>query len=301
MLNWASNDGSFKRQQSSFRNVIGRDAGFQPEPNRYHIIISHACPWAHRVAIVRNLKGLQQIIPIHVVDFYMGPDGWSFPNEQIIPGMTNPVKYLKDIYHFVDPDYNARYTVPVLWDSKSKMIVNNESSEIIRMMNSEFDQWSSNPGITYYPENLRDKIDEVNEWVYSDINNGVYKTGFATKQEPYEENCTKLFDSLQKVDLLLKSNSFLVGDTFTEADIRLFTTIVRFDPVYHTHFKCNRGSISHDFPNILRWCRKIYQMKGISDTVNLEHIKKHYYLSHPHINPFQIVPLWNGPDLSLQE
>ncbi|KAJ3055693.1 S-glutathionyl-(chloro)hydroquinone reductase [Rhizophlyctis rosea] len=251
----------------------------------------------------RNLKGLDKIIGLSVVDFLMGPNGWKFSEDKDCPGAIpdniNNAQYLRELYFKAEPGYNGRYTVPVLWDKKKNTIVNNESSEIIRMLNIAFDAFSSAPGVTYYPENLRPEIDAINEWIYNDINNGVYKSGFATTQEAYEKNCKQLFKSLDRVEGILKENEWLVGGVFTEADLRLFTTIVRFDPVYVGHFKCNLGTIQHDFPSILRWARQIYQIPGIKDTINMYHIKHHYYMSHVNINPTQVVPLSNGPDLSV--
>jgi glutathionyl-hydroquinone reductase len=251
-------------------------------------------------AIVRTLKGLENIISLSAVHYLMGPNGWHFEDDTpgCIPDFVNNAKFIREVYLKADPDYNARFTVPVLWDKKLNTIVNNESSEIIRMLNSEFDQWSSSPGLTFYPENLKGDIDTINSWIYDHINNGVYKTGFATKQQVYEENCKSVFEHLDNVEGILAKNEFLVGGQFTEADIRLFTTILRFDPVYHTHFRLTSKTITHDYPSILRWTRQIYQMSGVAGTINMEHIKKHYYMSHTQINPLQIVPLWNGPDLT---
>jgi len=217
-----------------------------------------------------------------------------------IPDTANGTKRLSEIYRLADPAYNGRWTVPVLWDKKLKTIVSNESADIIRMFNAEFDGLAPKPvrGVTYYPKDLRAEIDEVNGWIYDNINNGVYKTGFATRQAAYEENCRAVFASLDRVESILGEREFLAGGRFTEADIRLFTTIVRFDPVYHGHFKCNVKSIAKDYPNILRWARMVYQMPKVADTVDMVHIKQHYYGSHKHINPNGIVPLGNGPDLA---
>ncbi|TPX30877.1 glutathione transferase [Synchytrium microbalum] len=304
ILNWASKDGEFRRQVSSFRDHIASDpaAKFTPDANRYHLYISRACPWAARVHMVRALKGLESVIGLTVVDWNMGKDGWKFSPE--VAGCdadtVNNATFLKEIYFKAEPTYSGRFTVPVLWDKKLNTIVNNESSEIIRMLNSNFDAYSSKPGVTYYPAELAKQIDEINEWIYSDINNGVYKSGFATSQQAYASAASKLFESLDRVEKILAKSQWLVGNQFTEADIRLFTTIVRFDPVYHTHFKANLRSITHDYPNILRWARQIYQtFPEIPQTVNMEHIKGHYYVSHIQINPFQIVPLNNGPDLTV--
>lgn len=301
---WASSDGHFRRLASSFRNNIQKGGIFPPEPNRYHLYISHACPWANRTHIVRNIKGLQNIISISVVNYLMLDKGWSFPKEdEGSNGATidhvHGFEYLSELYFKVDPDYKGRFTVPVLFDKKTQTIVNNESSEIMRMFNQDFDEWSTKPGLTFYPTDYAKEIDSLNMWIYDEINNGVYKTGFAEKQGPYEENCFKVFNGLAKVEIILSKNQYLVGDVFTEADIRLFTTIVRFDPVYHTHFRCNLGTIAYNYPNILRWAKNVFKMEGVKETINMEHIKKHYYMSHTKINPLQIVPLWNGPDLSI--
>lgn len=307
ILQWASKDGEFRRQVSSFRNWISTDpnAKFQAEKGRYHLYVSLACPWAHRTLIVRALKGLEDSISVSVVHYLMGEQGWKFadPNEcpGAIPDDVNGAKLIREVYFKAEEGYQGRFTVPVLWDKKNGTIVNNESSEIIRMLNSSFDEFSSAPGTTYYPDDLREEIDAVNEWVYNDINNGVYKAGFATSQDAYERAATQLFKSLDRVEDILSRNAFLVGNRFTEADIRLFTTIVRFDPVYHGHFKCNLKSMTHNYPSILRWARRVYQMPKVAETVNMEHIKKHYYMSHVQINPTQVVPLYNGPDLSLVE
>ncbi|KAJ2607082.1 S-glutathionyl-(chloro)hydroquinone reductase [Coemansia sp. RSA 1804] len=302
---WDSKDGEFRRQVSSFRSFVEADpsAEFPAEAGRYHLYVSLACPWAHRTLIVRKLKGLEGVIGVSVVHYLLGPNGWKFASPEDVPGATldtvNGAEYIRDIYLKAEPKYSARYTVPVLWDKKKNTIVSNESSEIIRMFNTAFDGIVDPEyrGITFYPEDLRKDIDEINEWIYDTINNGVYKTGFATAQEAYEKHCVPLFESLERVEKILSGNEFLLGSRMTEADIRLFTTIVRFDPVYHGHFKCNLKQIATGYPNILRWTREFYQLPGIKDTVNMEHIKKHYYMSHTQINPTKVVPLSNGPDL----
>ncbi|CAO3655851.1 unnamed protein product [Mucor hiemalis] len=307
ILKWASKDGEFRRQQSTFRDNIEADknAKFAAEPDRYHLYISWACPWAHRTALVRQLKGLDKIIGLSVVDFLMLDKGWKFSTTEECPGAIpdtiNNASYIRDLYFKVNPEYEGRFTVPVLWDKKLQTIVNNESSEIIRMFNTAFNEFLSEEqaALNYYPDNLRAEIDEKNEWIYDTINNGVYKSGFATTQEAYEKNVYPLFKSLDRVEKLLEGKKYLVQDTFTEADIRLFTTIVRFDPVYFGHFKCNLKSIEFGYPNILEWTRRIYQKPHVKDTVNMEHIKGHYYESHRQINPTQVVPVGTGPDLSV--
>ncbi|KAJ1799351.1 S-glutathionyl-(chloro)hydroquinone reductase [Coemansia sp. RSA 2399] len=302
---WHSEDGEFRRQVSSFRGNVEADPSseFPAESGRYHLYVSYACPWAHRTLIVRKLKGLEDVISISVVHYLLGPNGWGFASPDEVPGATldavNGAKYIREVYFKAEPEYAARFTVPVLWDKKKNTIVSNESSEIIRMLNTAFDEFVQPEyrAITFYPEGLRGKIDEINEWIYDTVNNGVYKTGFASTQDAYEKHCVPLFQSLDRIENILAENEFLLGTRLTEADIRLFTTIVRFDPVYHGHFKCNIKQIATGYPNILRWTREVYQLPGIKDTVNMEHIKKHYYMSHTQINPNQVVPLNNGPDL----
>ncbi|KAK9711907.1 S-glutathionyl-(chloro)hydroquinone reductase [Basidiobolus ranarum] len=302
---WASKDGEFRRKPSTFRNTISNEEGsdFKPEKGRYHLYISYACPWAHRTLIVRALKGLQDVIGLSIVDYLMQSKGWKFSTPEETPGSIPDTlynsEYIREIYFKANPEYDGRFTVPVLWDKKLETIVNNESSEIIRIFNSAFDEFVPEhaKGVSYYPEKLRKEIDDINEWIYDTVNNGVYKSGFATTQEAYEKNCVNVFSSLDKIEKILSEHEFLVGETFTEADIRLWTTIIRFDPVYHGHFKCNIKSIEKDYPHILRWARQIYQLPNIKETVNMEHIKKHYYMSHININPTQVVPLGNGPDL----
>jgi putative glutathione S-transferase len=248
---------------------------------------------------------LDKIIGMSVVDYLMLDKGWKFSTEQECPGAipdtVNESSYIRDLYFKVNPNYEGRFTVPVLWDKKLQTIVNNESSEIIRMFNTAFNSFLSKEQaeLNYYPESLQKEIDETNEWIYDTVNNGVYKSGFATTQQAYENNVYNVFKSLDRIEKMLDGHKYLVQDTFTEADIRLFTTIVRFDPVYHGHFKCNLKSIGHDYPNILEWTRRIYQKPGVKDTVNMDHIKGHYYKSHRQINPTQIVPIGTGPDLSV--
>ncbi|KAJ1963925.1 S-glutathionyl-(chloro)hydroquinone reductase [Dipsacomyces acuminosporus] len=303
---WSSSDGEFRRQVSSFRSQVearNPNAEFPAEPGRYHLYVSLACPWAHRTLIVRKLKGLDDIIGVSVVHYLMGQNGWEFASPDEVSGATldeiNGAKYIRELYFKAEPSYSARFTVPVLWDKKRQTIVNNESSEIIRMFNTAFDDLLAPEfrGITFYPEDLQPQTDEINGWIYDTVNNGVYKTGFATAQGVYEKHCRTLFESLDRIEGILSKNEFLLGDRLTEADLRLFTTIVRFDPVYHGHFKCNLKQIGTGYPNILRWTREVYQLPGVKETVNMEHIKKHYYQSHTQINANQVVPLSNGPDL----
>jgi len=292
--------GAFKRTDATFRNWVTPDGaagptgtgGFKAEPGRYHLYVSYACPWAHRTLIMRKLKGLEEMISLSVVDWFMGDNGWEFSERDgAIPDGLFKAKKLHEIYTRADTKFSGRVTVPVLWDKKTGTIVSNESSEIIRMFNSAFDGVGALEG-DYYPEGLRPEIDTVNERIYHTFNNGVYKCGFATKPEPYENAFSELFDTLDEMEERLANQAFLVGDRFTEADIRFFVTLVRFDPVYVGHFKCNRQRIV-DYPNLSNYTRQIYQMPGISQTVNLFHIKNHYYQSHTTINPHRIVPI--GP------
>ncbi|WP_372369424.1 glutathione S-transferase family protein [Candidatus Uabimicrobium sp. HlEnr_7] len=287
--------GRFIREQSSFRNQITRDgsSGFSAEPGRYHLYVSYACPWAHRTLIFRVLKNLEEAISVSVVDIYMGSDGWSFSEEDgAIPDFVNNKKFLHEIYTKEKSDYTGRVTVPVLWDKQKQTIVNNESSEIILMFNSEFS--CTDDSIDYYPQEQREEIDEVNDFVYKNINNGVYKAGFSTSQEAYEEAFTNLFNALDKIENTLKQQRYLIGDQITIADWRLFVTLIRFDVVYVGHFKCNLRRLE-DYPNISNYVRELYQIPGIAETVNFTHIKRHYYESHKAINPTGVVP--KGPEV----
>jgi len=297
-----STGGKFKRQEQAYRNWLTADGepgpsgegGFAAAPDRYHLYVSLACPWAHRALIVRALKGLEEMLPVSVVHWYMAEHGWTFePGPGVVPDPVHGVDRLYQLYQKADPSFTGRVTVPVLWDKQRDTIVNNESSEIIRMLNAAFDDLGAEPG-DYYPESLREEIDAVNERVYHTLNNGVYKSGFATTQEAYEEAVYPLFETLDWLEERLAASRWLVGDTLTEADIRLFTTLVRFDPVYHGHFKCNLRQLK-DYPNLWGFTRDLYQHPKIRATVNFEHIKKHYYQSHDTINPTRIVPA--GPVL----
>jgi putative glutathione S-transferase len=300
-----STGGKFKRQEQAYRHWITADGeagpsgegGFAAEPDRYHLYVSLACPWAHRALIVRALKGLEEMLPISVVHWYMAEYGWTFePGPGVIPDPVHNVDRLYQLYQKADPTFTGRVTVPVLWDRKRDTIVNNESSEVIRMLNSAFDQLGAEPG-DYYPEALREEIDAVNERVYHTLNNGVYKSGFATTQEAYEEAVYPLFETMDWLEERLAGSRWLVGGTLTEADIRLFTTLVRFDPVYHGHFKCNIRQLA-DYPNLWGHTRDLYQHPKVRETVNFEHIRKHYYQSHETINPTRIVPV--GPELDFE-
>ena len=297
-----SSGGRFVRKQSSFRSWVRADGSteFAPEAGRYHLYVSLACPWAHRTLIVRRLKKLEGAISLSVVHPFMGENGWGFENPDATAGVVadevNGATHLHQVYTKADPGYSGRVTVPVLWDRKHGTIVNNESAEILRMLNAEFDA-IGDPSLDLYPEALRGEIDAMNEWVYPRINNGVYRCGFATTQEAYEEAFGELFDALDELDARLARQRYLVGDRITEADWRLFTTLVRFDPVYVGHFKCNRQRIA-DYPHLSGYLRELYQVPGVADTVNFEHIKRHYYESHGTINPTRVVPL--GPALDLE-
>jgi len=297
--------GKFVRSDAGFRNWVTTDGsagpsgedGFKAEAGRYHLYISHACPWANRAAIFRKLKGLENMIDVSVVDHFMGDEGWTFDEATDDPEDTRDRlagrSRMHEVYTAAEPDYTGRVTVPVLWDKERGTIVSNESSEIIRMFNSAFDAVGAT-GPDMYPETLRDEIDAVNDRVYHTLNNGVYKCGFATTQKAYEEAFHPLFETLDWLEDRLSHQKWLAGDQVTDADWRLFTTLVRFDPVYVGHFKCNRNRIA-DFPNLSNYTRALYQWPGVADTINMDHIKQHYYGSHESINPTRIVPA--GPEV----
>ena len=299
---FAEDDGKYKREDSAFRNWITADGGPGPdgqeavkaEADRFHLYVSYACPWAHRALIFRHLKGLEDLIPVSVVHPHMLDHGWELKDD--FPGATgDPLygkSYLHEIYTRAKPDYSGKVTVPVLWDTQEEMIVNNESAEVIRIFNSAFNEITGNTS-DFYPEALRGEIDEVNARVYEPVNNGVYKCGFAESQEAYDENITPLFDTLDWLEARLSDGrDFLVGNQLTEADIRLFTTLIRFDPVYFVHFKCNLKMI-RQYDALNAYLQRIYEMPEVKPTVNFDHIKQHYYYSHKHINPYRIVP--QGP------
>lgn len=293
--------GEFVRKASAFRNWVTADgsSGFKAENGRYHLYVSLACPWAHRTLIVRKLKGLDNSISYTVVDWLLGEGGWSFTDRRPKCSLddVNGCKTLREIYALADGTYEGNITVPVLWDKKTKTIVNNESSEIIRMLNSEFNAFSATEeqkNLDLYPLSLRPAIDEINSWIYTEINNGVYRSGFAKSQEAYDGAVHALFKALDRVEEILAKSRYLVGNQLTEADVRLFTTLIRFDMVYVGHFKCNKKRII-DYPNLWGYVLDIYQIKGVAETVDPEHIQKHYQMSHKHINPYGIVAI--GPDL----
>ncbi|WP_286829454.1 MULTISPECIES: glutathione S-transferase family protein [Kordiimonas] len=299
-----STGGKFKRSESQFRNWVTADGsagptgegGFEAEAGRYHLYVSYACPWAHRTLIVRALKGLEDMISVSVVGMTMLENGWTFDESD---GSTGDALFGADFMHQVytraDADYSGRVTVPVLWDKKRETIVSNESADIIRMLSTAFDDLGARAG-DYYPEPLRAEIDPINDRIYDTVNNGVYKAGFATTQEAYEEAVLPLFETLDWLEGHLADNRYLAGDQFTEADIRLFTTLVRFDPVYVGHFKCNIRTL-REYPELSAYVREIYQMPGVRETVHMDHIKTHYYASHKTINPTGIIP--KGPDIDL--
>jgi len=291
-----STQGAFVRCESSFRDRVTRDgsSGLSAEPGRYHLYVSLACPWACRTLVFRKLKKLEDAISISIVDPVMGEQGWAFTDYPgCIPDTLNGFSYLHQVYTAAKPDYTGRVTVPVLFDKQTKKIVNNESSEIIRMFNREFDQFAD-AALDFYPTPLRAEIDAINVVVYDDVNNGVYKAGFATAQSAYEQAFDALFARLDELEQRLSRRRYLVGDRITEADWRLFTTLVRFDAVYVSHFKCNLRRLV-DYENLWGYTRDLYQVPGIPETVNLDHIKRHYFMSHPTINPTRIVP--KGPAL----
>ena len=287
--------GKFIRTEAQFRNFIDNDSEFTPDSGRYHLYVSLACPWAHRTLIYRSLKDLNDHISCSVVNPYMLENGWTF--EESFPGTTSDhlfsKQYLYQIYLKADSNYSGRVTVPVLWDKKNQTIVSNESSEIIRMFNYSFNELTGN-NLDFYPEKFQEKIDEINDFTYHNINNGVYKVGFATKQSVYEEELDRLFNALDQIEEMLEQNTYLLGSEMLECDLRLFPTLLRFDPVYVGHFKCNKKRII-DYPNINRYLQSIKSNSKIKPTINIDHIKTHYYGSHPTINPNGIIP--TGPDL----
>lgn len=288
-----NNQGEFKREQSQFRGQIGSDE-FPAEADRYHLYVSLACPWAHRALIFRRLKKLESLISVSVVSPIMLEHGWTFDIDQGSNGdPLHNAKYLHELYTRNQHDYSGRVTVPVLWDKKQQRIVNNESADIIRQFNDAFADLAEKTQ-DYYPESLQADIDAINDEIYNKVNNGVYRCGFATTQQAYEDAYEALFSTLDTIESQLGTQRFLCGDTISEADWRLFTTLIRFDAVYHGHFKCNRQRLE-DYPHLSNYLRHLYQWPGVADTVDFSHIKRHYYVSHPMINPTQVVPV--GPDI----
>ncbi|WP_201619744.1 glutathione S-transferase family protein [Psychrobacter maritimus] len=301
-----TSEGRFEREDAGFRNWVIADGsagpsgigGFKAEANRYHLYVSLACPWAHRTTIYRKLKGLEDMISLSIVHPFMGDKGWTFAEGTgVIADPIVKADYLYEVYIAAKPDYTGRVTVPILWDKETNTIVSNESSEIIRMFNSAFDEVGAT-AVNFLPTELLAEIDEINKFVYSAVNNGVYKAGFATTEAAYKEAVITLFDALDTLEARLVDQRYLLGDTITEADWRLFTTLVRFDAVYVGHFKCNIRRIV-DYPNLWGYLRDLYQVPGIAETVSIEHIKAHYYTSHANINPTRIIPV--GPLLDFNE
>lgn len=284
------NGGEFVRQDAQFRHSISEEGEFKPQANRYHLFVSLACPWAHRTLIIRKIKQLEHIIGVTIVDAEMLEHGWVLPEKKSLAAIEG-LAYLHQVYQLSEPNYSGRVTVPVLWDTHTNQIVNNESSEIIRILSTQFNGFTD-VKTDYYPEASRVEIDAVNELVYHTINNGVYKAGFATEQSVYERHCKKIFESLDTLETRLEKQRYLVGNAITEADWRLFTTLIRFDSVYFAHFKCNLRSIE-SYPNLSNYVKDLYQYPGVAETVNFEHIKTHYYFSHDMINPTRVVPI--GP------
>lgn len=301
--------GSFNRQQTTFRNwIVGSDPAdksdatidnrFEAESGRYHLYVSYACPWAHRTLVARKLLGLEDTISVSVVDPYRGEDGWQFTPEK--EGCTEDhihgADYLREIYVKADPEATCRVTVPVLWDKKEETIVNNESREILRMLTTAFEPYHTRD-IDLLPDEQKDRVDEVITEIYEPINNGVYKAGFARRQKPYDKAVTKLFDELDRWNEHLGDQRFLVGDSPTEADICMFTTLIRFDHVYHTHFMCNKQYI-HQYDSLWPYLRDVYQLPGVASTVQMDHIKEHYYTTHPDVTPHGIIA--HGPDIDFE-
>jgi len=297
-------DGRFVRQVSKFRRAVSADPGaeFPAEAGRYHLYVSYACPWASRTILYRKLKGLEHVIGMTIVNPVRDELGWRFGDGSAEHGEPDPLNgwtYLSEGYLATDPQFDGRVTVPTLWDTKTGTVVNNESSEIIRMLNTEWDAFAEHPELDLYPAALRPEIDALNERIYDAVNNGVYRSGFATTQAAYEEAVTTLFESLDWLEGILAERRYLTGDQITEADWRLAMTLFRFDPVYVGHFKCNIRRIA-DYPNLWAYTRDLYQQPGVPETVNFDHIKRHYYVTHPQINPTHIVPVgpvidWNEP------
>ncbi len=293
---FANKEGRFVRSETSFRDRVTADgsSGFPAETGRYHLYVSWACPWAHRTSILRKLKGLEDAISLSSVGPFMGENGWAFSD-----GFTDPLygsEYLRDIYAKADPNYTGRVTTPVLWDKEQETVVNNESREVIRMLDTEFEEYAST-GESFLPEDLRDDVERTIDAIYQPINNGVYRSGFATTQDAYEEAVVEVFDALDHWDDVLGGQRYLCGNVITEADWCMFTTLVRFDPVYHYHFKCNLRRIS-DYPNLSGYLKDLYQTPGVAETVDFDHIKRHYYTSHESVNPTRIIP--KGPILDLE-
>ena len=297
---YTDDSGEFQRGETTFREWVQDepDARFQPEAGRYHLYISYACPWAHRTLLVRSLKGLEDVIDVSVVDPYREDDGWQFTPERegCTPDEIHDSDYLRELYVRADPDATCRVTVPVLWDTEEDTIVNNESREIMRMLDVSFHELGEHD-VDLLPEGSQDGVDRILDELYEPINNGVYRAGFAGSQGAYDEAVEELFDALDRWDEVLADQRYLAGDRLTEADIAMFTTLVRFDQVYHTHFKCNRKFV-HQYENLWPYLRDLYGTPGVAETVRMDHIKEHYYTTHPDVNPKRIIAV--GPDLDFE-
>ena len=290
--------GEFQRQETSFRDRIEAepDAQYPAEAGRYHLYVSLACPWAHRTLVTRTLKGLEDAVSVNVVDPVRRVDGWEFAPEKeaCTPDTVNGADKLRDVYTAADPEFTGRVTVPVLWDKEREIIVNNESEEIMRMLDTAMHDVAERD-VDLYPEGYREEVDEIIDEIYQPINNGVYRAGFAGSQEAYENAVSDLFEALDRWDDVLADQRYLAGDRLTEADVAMFTTLIRFDEVYHAHFKCNRARIT-DYPNLWNYLKELYQLPGVAETVNMDHIKQHYYGSHRDLNPGGRVPVGPDPD-----
>jgi putative glutathione S-transferase len=290
--------GEFQRQETSFRDWIefDPDAEYPAEAGRYHLYVSLACPWAHRTLVTRALKGLEDAVSVNVVDPVRRVDGWEFGPEKegCTPDTVNGADKLRDVYTAADPEFTGRVTVPVLWDTETQTIVNNESAEIMRMLDTAMHDVAERD-VDLYPDGYREDVDEIIDAIYDPINNGVYRAGFAKSQEAYENAVSDLFEALDHWDEVLADQRYLAGEVLTEADVAMFTTLIRFDEVYHTHFKCNRARIT-DYPNLWGYLKELYQLPGVAETVNVEHIKDHYYRSHRDLNPGGRVPVGPDPD-----
>ncbi|MFB6353811.1 MAG: glutathione S-transferase family protein [Halobacteriales archaeon] len=293
----ADDEGAFERAETRFRDRISDepDAAYPPEPGRYHLYVSRACPWAHGAVLVRKLLGLADAISMDVVDPYRDERGWQFTPERAgcTPDTVNGADYLREVYERADPDYDGRVSVPVLWDRERGTIVNNESIEVMRMLATAFGHQRA--GVDLYPPDRRDEIDHIVEAIYEPVNNGVYRAGFAESQAAYEAAVDDVFTALADLDALLGGQRYLAGETLTLADLRLFPTLVRFDEVYHTHFRCNRRRVE-EYPNLWGYTRELYQLPGVAETVNMPHIKEHYYTTHDRLNPKRLIPVGPDPD-----
>ncbi len=292
-------DGRFVRSETTFRERVTADgsSGFPAEKGRYHLYVAAACPWAHRTVLLRKLKGLEEVISLSIVDPFMGSGGWVFSDAPgAIPDTVNGASYLREVYQKADPNYTGRVTTPVLWDKEKGTIVNNESREIIRMLDKEFEELAA-ADVDFCPDDLQEEVDRTIDEIYEPVNNGVYRSGFASTQAAYDEAVTELFEALDRWEVVLGERRYLCGGRVTEADWCMFTTLVRFDPVYHYHFKCNLRRVA-DYPNLGGYLKDLYQYPGVAETVDFDHIKQHYYTSHESVNPRRIVP--RGPLLDLE-